>query len=65
MILTNIIKGYINRRTDKILEDLILVVSDLTDSIVDLHTRTLSLEKTVKNSLQPRRVIKNGKIETS
>ena len=63
MLITDIIKGYINRRTDKILEELIIVVSDLTNSIVDMHDRQATLEKTVKDSLQPRRIIKNGKIE--
>lgn len=63
MIVTDIIKGYINRRTDKLLEELILVVSDLTKSIVDMHDRQAILEKTIKNSIKPKHIIKNGKIE--
>lgn len=63
MIVTDIIKGYINRRTDKILEELIVVVSDLTASIVDMHDRQAALEKTIQHSLKPKHIIKNGKIE--
>ena len=63
MIFTDIIKGYINRRTDKILEELIIVVSDLSNSIVDMADRQVSLEKTVKDTLKPKHIIKNGKIE--
>ena len=62
-MITTLIKKYINRRTDKILEELLVVVTDLTESIVDLNDRTFSLEKVVKNSLQPKYVTKNGKIE--
>ena len=63
MIFTDIIKGYINRRTDKILEELIVVVSDLTNSIVDMNDRQLVLEKTVSDSLKDKRIIRNGKVE--
>ena len=45
MLITDIVKGYINRRTDKLLEELILVVSDLTNSIVDMTDRQVALEK--------------------
>ncbi len=65
MIFTDIVKGYINRRTDKILEELILVVSDLTNSIVDMTDRQVALEKTVTDSLKPKYIIKNGNIEMS
>ena len=64
MIVTNIIKGYINRKTDKILEELILVVSDLTNSIVDMNDRQVALERTVTAALKPKRIIRDGKIET-
>ena len=63
MLFTDIIKGYINRRTDKILEELIIVVSDLTNSIVDMNDRQLILEKTVKASLKAKRIVRNGKVE--
>ena len=63
MLITDIVKGYINRRTDKILEELILVVSDLTNSIVDMSDRQVALEKTVKDTLKPKRIIRDGKIE--
>ena len=64
-MITNIIKKYINRRTDKLLEELIVVVSDLTNSIVDMHDRQTALEETIKCSLKPKYTIKNGKIEMS
>ena len=63
MLITDIVKGYINRRTDKILEELIFVVSDLTNSIVDMSDRQVALEKTVKDTLKPKRIIRDGKIE--
>ena len=63
MIVTDIIKGYINRRTDKILEELIQIVSDLTSSIEDMNDRQIALERTVKDSLKPKRIIRDGKIE--
>ena len=53
MRITTIIKGYLNRRTDKILEELIVVVSDLTNSIVDMSDRQVALERTVKDTLKP------------
>ena len=62
MLITDIIKGYINRRTDKILEELILVVSDLTDSIEDANERLSSIEKAVAYT-QPKYTVKNGKVE--
>ena len=63
MRITTIIKGYLNRRTDKILEELIVVVSDLTNSIVDMSDRQVALERTVKDTLKPKRIIRDGKIE--
>ena len=63
MLITDIIKGYLNRRTDKILEELIVVVSDLTNSIVDMTDRQVALERTVKDTLKPKRIIRDGKIE--
>ncbi len=63
MLVTDIIKGYLTRRTDKLLEELILVVSDLSSSIEDMNDRQLSLENAIKQAVQPRRIIKNGKIE--
>ena len=62
MIITDIIKGYINRKTDKILEELIVVVSDLTNSIVDMNDKQAALLKEI-NTKQPKYIVKNGKIE--
>ncbi len=62
MLIADIIKGYINRRTDKILEELITVVSDLTNSIVDMNERQIALEKAI-NIKQPKYIVKNGRIE--
>lgn len=62
MVITDIIKGYINRRTDKILEELIQVVSDLTSSIEDSNERLASLEEAVIIK-QPKYIVKDGKVE--
>ena len=63
MIIIDIVKRYINRRTDKILEELIVVVSDLTNSIVDMNDRQAALERTINDTLKPKHIIRNGKIE--
>ena len=62
-MITNIIKNYINKRVFKMLDDLILSVSELTDAVVDINDRTTNLEKIVVKSAKPKYVTKNGKVE--
>ena len=62
-MIANIVRNYLNRKTNLLLEEILTVVTDLTNSISDLNGITNNLEKIIVKSAKPKHVIKNGKIE--
>ena len=62
-MIAGIVRNYLNRKTNLLLEEILTVVTDLTNSISDLNDRTNNLEKIIVKSTKPKYVIKNGKIE--